>query len=538
MAEARKGLIRPGDCLLIENWDRLSRQDIWAAIGLVNDLRQLGIHVGRLDRGKLLRCDSNDAGDFFEAAIELMRGNSESQMKSHRNGAAWERKRKAAREGGKPVTRRVPLWIEERDGKLHLIPEKAAVVKHIFTLAAGGYGYCAICRRLNEDNILPFGDFEEYLDERDPDRPRTRRRAKKGGRLGGGRWGIHYLARLLNDRRAMGEHQPRTRERKPDGEPIKGYYPAAVTEDEYYAAQAGADVRRKKGSGGKERKAHRIGKHINLFAGMVKNVRDGDDYIAATKPVRVLVNARSQAGGGRAFSIPLPVFEAGLLTCLREIDPHDILNGRSGPDESLVLAGQLAGVEAELAVIDADVAANGYNPAAGRRIAELHDRKTDLIARLAQARQEALNPLSETWGKCKTIFDALQSAADPADARLRARAAIRRIVSGMWLLVVPRGRGRLAAVQVVFAGGEKRRDYLIYYHSAGYCCEGWWQVRSWTDAELRKAKMAVQFDLRHANPTCLGEDDGQTAWAAGWEDVEARPAGRRRGGFVRRLRET
>src|SRR5271166_1972184 len=54
LQDAERGTIPRGDCLLIENWDRLSRQDVWAAIGLVNDLRQLGIHVGRLDRGKLL----------------------------------------------------------------------------------------------------------------------------------------------------------------------------------------------------------------------------------------------------------------------------------------------------------------------------------------------------------------------------------------------------------------------------------------------------------------------------------------------------
>src|SRR5262249_48613789 len=234
-------------------------------------------------RDKLYRADSEDLGDQLEPIIEGKRGHGESLAKSDRNGAAWVRKRKTARESGKPLTRRVPLWIEERGGKLALIPEKAAVVKHIFALAAAGYGYCSICRKLNDDGVPPFGDFEEYLDERDPDNPRTRRRAKKGGRLGGGRWGIHYLARLLNDRRAVGEYQPRTRERKPDGPPVPGYYPAAVTEDEYLAAQGAADTRRKKGKGGRERKAHRIGKHINLFAGLVKNARDGDDYVAATK---------------------------------------------------------------------------------------------------------------------------------------------------------------------------------------------------------------------------------------------------------------
>src|SRR5262249_33112064 len=96
LLDARAGLYPRGDCLLLENYDRLSRDDPWAAIGLVNDLRQLGIHVGRLDRMKLLRYDSTDVGDFFEAAIEFMRGHSESLAKSERNGKAWEEKRKAA----------------------------------------------------------------------------------------------------------------------------------------------------------------------------------------------------------------------------------------------------------------------------------------------------------------------------------------------------------------------------------------------------------------------------------------------------------
>jgi hypothetical protein len=333
----------------------------------------------------------------------------------------------------------------------------------------------------------------------------------------------------LNDRRAVGEYQPRTRGRRPDGPPVPGYFPAAVTEEEYGAAQAGADKRRKKGSGGKERKAHRIGKHVNLFAGLVKNARDGDDYIAATKPVRVLVNARSQAGGGRAYSIPLLVFEAGLLDRMKEINPREILNGDGGPDESLVLAGRLAAVEAELDAIDADVAANGYNPAAGRRSAELHERKVDLTARLAQARQEALHPLSETWGECKTLLDALHSAADPADARLRLRAALRRMVSGVWLLVVPRGRTRtrLAAVQVFFAGGGRRRDYLIHYVAAGRGRKGvekrkgYWQVRSWTGDDLRRACLPEQFNLTSEGPTVIGEDEeGRQAVVSGWQDVE------------------
>src|SRR5262249_61843216 len=33
LAEARRGRVPRGDCLLLENYDRMSRQDPWAAIG-------------------------------------------------------------------------------------------------------------------------------------------------------------------------------------------------------------------------------------------------------------------------------------------------------------------------------------------------------------------------------------------------------------------------------------------------------------------------------------------------------------------------
>jgi DNA invertase Pin-like site-specific DNA recombinase len=108
LIEAQGGVIRPGDCLLIVNYDRLSRQNPWAAISLVHDLRQFKIHIGRLDKMKLLRHDSTDVGDFFEAAIEFLRGNSESTMKSFRNGNAWNRKRRLTRDKGTPLTRRLP----------------------------------------------------------------------------------------------------------------------------------------------------------------------------------------------------------------------------------------------------------------------------------------------------------------------------------------------------------------------------------------------------------------------------------------------
>jgi DNA invertase Pin-like site-specific DNA recombinase len=389
LADARKGLIRPGDCLLIENYDRLSRQDPWAAIGLVSELRSLRIHVGRLDRMKLLRYDSKDYGDFFEAAVEFMRGNSESEAKSMRNREAWKRKRKAARENGETFTRQLPAWIEEKDGERILKPEYAGIMKRVFQLTASGYGHALIVKRFTSEGVPHFR---------------------------GKHWTRSYISRLLTDRRALGEFQPRLRDGTKAGEVIKGYYPAAVTEEEWNAARAGAAQR--------IRHRGRVGQYINIFAGLLKNAAAGDSYFAATwqkngRQKRILANNAAADGRATLRTFPFEPFEKAILSLLREIDPHSILNGDSGPDETLGLSGELLKVEAELGDAVAFMNEHGFSVAIGKRVSELETRKSRLAEQLAEARQKARHPLSETWGEFQTLADVLDIADDPNDVRLR-----------------------------------------------------------------------------------------------------------------------
>lgn len=455
LIDARKGRILPGSCLLIENWDRSSRMDIWAAIALVNDLRQLGIHVGRLDRMKLLRCDSTDPGDFFEAAVELMRGHSESQAKSMRNGAAWERKRTAAREAKerKPVlTRRLPAWVREYNGAMELIPERAAVVEEIFRLASSGYGYVQIVKKLTEDKVPAFGEVAV----------RRKRSQFKGA------WTVPYVVRILNDRRAVGWFQPCGRGRKPVGDPVKNYFPAVVTEDDYNAAQGAIDARCKavkvnRGSrAGMEvrTKLHRVGKHINLFAGLLRNSRDGDTYVYASKGQRVIINTAATEGRSRAWSIQADVFERAVVRCLKEIDPHSILNGDHEPDEAAALAQQEKGIENELAEATAFMDEHGFSVGIGKRVKALEESLRQLRERLAVAAQKAAHPLSTTWGDVQGML-ALENALGDPDVRIRLRAGLRRIISSVWLLVLRRGCVTVCAAQIWFADEKKHRGYLI-----------------------------------------------------------------------------
>jgi len=210
---------------------------------------------------------------------------------------------------------------------------------------------------------------------------------------------------------------------------------------------------------------------------------------------RVLQNFGSTRGEAPCRAFPLDVFEQAILSCLEEIDPHEILNGDAGPDESLLLSKEHAAVEAELAEIAAFMGANGFSATLGKRALDLEERKRQLAADLAEARPRAVHSLSESWGEFQSLAAALASATDQRDARLRLCSALRRIVESIHLLVVPRGRDRLCAVQVRFTPGERHRDYLIVHRAPRgnkhVHQEGSWQTWSLADVEALGA-----LDLR------------------------------------------
>jgi DNA invertase Pin-like site-specific DNA recombinase len=452
---AESGRVPPDSYLIIERLDRLTREDVNDALELFLRLKKL-VRIVQLSPVEVIHDRHSNPMQLMMALVELMRGRDESEAKSDRNGKTWAEKRRRAREK-KPqpprrkdgrvtmaLTGRLPRWVEDAGGKLRLVPERAAVVRRVFQLSAAGRGHSLIVKALTEDNVPAFGDS--------------------------GRWTRAYVAAILADRRALGELQPRLQDGTPDGEPIRDYYPAVVTEAEWLAGRA--EAKRRRNSPG------RVGRHVNLFQGLLRDALTGGTYFATTRgksPRRpggpgprwgVLVNTEAAEGRGRVRAFPLGAFERAVLSKLREVDPHEILNGDDGPDETLVLAGELARVEAKIAALEAELL-EGDVAALARVLRQLEGQKRDLGAKLAAARQKAAHPLSEAWGEALTLAEALDTAPDPVDARLRLRSALRRIVSEIRLLVVPRGRDRLAAVQIWFAADSehagRHRDYLILH---------------------------------------------------------------------------
>ena len=446
-----RGRVPHGSYLLIENLDRLSREDEVPACHLLTGILMAGVRVVQLAPYEMMLTEKSNGWEMMRAVMELSRGHGESAIKSHRIGKAWSDKRKRARENGDVLTRRLPGWIEEDGGKLRLLPRLAKAVRRVFHLAAAGYGCTLIVRKLNDEGVVAVGHS--------------------------GRWTRSYVGLLLGDRRVLGEFQPRLQDGTPDGDPIADYYPAAISEREWLAARAGAVARRDRPGGSWQRKDGGGDQHLNLFSGLLVNARDGGPYIAITRidsPTnarkrrdgkkgpdrRVLIASSSLEGKTPCWSFPLPAFETAVLSQLREIDPREILNGDQAPDETIALAGELAVTEARIAELEAELK-QGDVAALARALRKLEEEQGGLAQKLAEARQRAAYPLSESWGECQSLAEALASAPDRDDARLRLRSALRRITESICLLVVARGRDRLAAVQVWFAGGKKSRGYFI-----------------------------------------------------------------------------
>jgi DNA invertase Pin-like site-specific DNA recombinase len=524
-----RGRVRPGDYLVVENLDRISRTQVQPALRLILGILAGGVRIVQLTPAEMVYDDKSDTVALIIMIVELSRAHGESALKSDRVGKARAKERERMRETGEVVTHRLPAWVEEVGGKPVLIPDRAAVVKRIFRLAGSGYGVSSIIALFEKEKVPAFG--------------RT------------GRWTRAYIDVILTDRRALGELQPR-KGNVPDGPPIPDYFPAAVTEDEYYAARAGAAQRRAEGSrrshgpvskaaavrrafealGGpgtapaqvvvwckencgvdvsymsiwRERAkvlgkanpkpAPPIPRTVNLFAGLLVNARDGETYAlgqriskspnGSARRFPILLNTSAKEGRARSFCIQYHPFEDAVLSKLREIDPREIINGDTGPDDVAVLSGEFARLEARAAALADDLAA-GHSPTLAAAARKVDADLAGVAERLAAAKQKAAHPLAEVWGECRSLLDALKTAADPADARLRLRSALRGIVESITLLVIPRGLDRLVAVRIDFAGagagGDSRhprhRDYLILSRSATRSREARWWARSLADVQ-------------------------------------------------------
>jgi DNA invertase Pin-like site-specific DNA recombinase len=300
------GRVPPGSYLLVESLDRLSRNNLDAALDLFRRITKNGVNVVTLADGQVYRAGQTDLAQMIYSLVVMSRANEESKMKSQRLGAAWKRKKENA--GLAKLTKMAPNWLQLSADRsaFELIPDRVAIVRRIFSLSTEGVGTYSIVNMLNRDGIASFG--------------------KSNG------WNESYIEKIVKNRAVLGEYQPHEKvdgKRRPVGDVVKDYYPAIVTEDEFYAAQA---ARRARASNKGGRKGSQI---KNLFTHIAKCAYCGS-------PMR-MVDKGSGPKGGRYLKCGAGVrgmgcttrgwryddFERSFLYLAREVDLAAIMNAEA-----------------------------------------------------------------------------------------------------------------------------------------------------------------------------------------------------------------
>ena len=343
--EVERGKVEPGSFLIVESLDRLSREAVLDAAARLFDLIRAGVVVVTLSDGQEYSADRlrNDWTPLIVSIAIMARAHEESRVKGERVGEAWAKKRERARAGTHLMTRRTPEWIAIEEGEFVLREERADIVRRVFRETIEGNGRRTIVNRLNLEQVSTFRAHEN-------------RKVKPRG------WQASSVAKILNSRATFGEFQPGTgstkyRTHKPDGAPIKDYYPAVIDEDTFHRAQAviasrrferdenGVVIRRGKGGRRGYGIAHLLISlcHCARCHGAVHTINKGQPPKGAL--YFECSTARRKAGCDNNRRWRVDEIERRLLKHLSYIDADAVLEGGIPSDD----AQRVAGLRARLA---------------------------------------------------------------------------------------------------------------------------------------------------------------------------------------------
>jgi DNA invertase Pin-like site-specific DNA recombinase len=436
--DVEAGRIARGSTLILENLDRLSRENPWDAVPLLCQIVNAGVDVATLSPSEFTYARNGDLTGLILAVVEFGRGHSESKSKSDRLADVWAERKRRAREENGIITRRLPAWVREHQGELVPVPERVVIVKRIFALAVAGRGLHEIVKTLTGEKVGPWGR--------------------------GGSWNKAYVLKILSGRAVLGEHQPR-KNGKPDGPQLADYYPRVIDHETWEKAQAALRDRR-------DRTPGRIGPKVaNLFSNLLVDARTGGRVLIGHQTQgpkgrrrrrRMLVPAGALEGRERSVTLPYDVFEAAVLSLLREVTPADVTGSAAAP-KSTLLAVEAAALESRMKALEAELDAGDDVPLLARKVREWDARLQAVLRQLAAARQEEDNPAPALLAEAQTLLDV----AVDEPRRLRLRSLLSQLVESVHVLIVPRKKpsAKLCAVQIFFRRGTAR-TFLVYYRAA------------------------------------------------------------------------
>lgn len=438
------GRVKKDSVLIVESLDRISRQGIDEGYDLCKCILKAGVRIYTCSPEREYGPDA--VKGLTKGALELQlileRAAEESETKSKRISEVWSAWRRGAARGAttKPPGRQ-PSWVRWNGTAFELEPVASAAVREIFKLAADGDGISVIVDKLNKANVPAFG--------------RT------------GKWGTPLVGKLLTRRDALGDLALK------GGQVLEGFYPAAVSEDDWLKARA-ALASRRLGQSGVGRKGNDV---ASLLTGLANDARDGERmhirggarFKNGKRRQACLISAGRLRGNdpGR-FGIPYHITENAILRFVRELRAED-LNGSRTKDlaELKVLDGKHAELRVKVEKVKAAITIAGE---IGPLVDVLVSLDTELKA-IDEQREQLASRLSvnaaDALAESTSLIDVLRTSTDRKAAREKMKAKLRQVIDAIWVLLYPVSAAvRAAEIQVVLRGGAIRIVGLAW------CCRG------------------------------------------------------------------
>jgi hypothetical protein len=347
-----------------------------------------------------------------------------------------------------------PAWLRMENGRWAVIEKRAAVVRRIFQLCIDGHGLHSITQVLNQGKVPVIAKATV--------------------------WQFSYICKILKNRAVLGEFQPhvfRDGKRHQVGDLIPDYYPAVVSEADFYRAQAALTAR----------KNHRgaRGKYVrNLFTGLLRDARDGCTLVTKTEADKCGTLKLVSSGGHRGLAgstygtFPYELVEHAFLRFCKELKASEILP-RKGPnpqDQIVALEGRLQNVQERMTKLQTNLKDAGEFEAGLRLLRDLEKDKQELQTQLEKARASATVPEARSLDETQDLIALLEKAEeeDKLNLRIKLKQSIRQLVTELWMYVAENTGGvQLALIQVHFRTGPVRHLILVRL-TAGPLRGGWY----------------------------------------------------------------
>jgi DNA invertase Pin-like site-specific DNA recombinase len=439
LKDVEHGRIGSGSVLIVENLDRLSRADIDEAYDLFRKILKAGIWIATKEPRRVYRReDSGNMLAILEPLFIFARGNDESRVKAMRANDAWDKARSRARAAGRPIMAAPPCWIEKAGDGYRLHPDKASVMRRLVEMALAGQGCSAICAAMRDRGVPPL--------------------------TGNKSWQPSWLLQALRGRQLVGEYQPQRRTetgRADDGPPVRDYYPALLTEDDWLRLQAAIGARwRKRGRPAVD--------EPNLFTGLVYDaegvplsLRGG--YNPYGKRYSYLCNNEQRS----RVRVRYEHAREAILATVVQLRPEDVLPPESRRSERerriKELAARLAALEHRQRQLQADAAdpAKDYlGPVLGQVSRDLKETARELEA----LKLESLTGRGEALGAAVGLIEMREAAAgeELLELDLRIKAALPSVVERITVHVEKLSPKRqVTRLEIQLRGGTVRPVRLL-----------------------------------------------------------------------------